>query len=72
MVAHVEQIVTTNAVGIVGHLVEEVAQAERFALLIAGQVKAVGTRSDWSPGGVPPTWPTPAYVALTATSAPGG
>lgn len=72
LVAHVRRIVATTGLSVLWatHLVEEVAEADRIALLIAGEVKAVGTPSELiNRSGA--TDLTEAYIALTGTQAPG-
>ena len=48
LVAHVRRIVATSGLSVLWatHLVEEVAEADRIALLIAGEVRAVGTPAE--------------------------
>lgn len=48
LVAHIRNIVTTTGLSVLWatHLVEEVAQADRIALLIGGQVRAMGSPAE--------------------------
>lgn len=48
LVAHIRLIVTTTGLSVLWatHLVEEVASADRIALLIGGEVKAIGTPAE--------------------------
>lgn len=67
LVAHVRRIVATTGLSVLWatHLVEEVAAADRIALLIAGEVRDVGTPAELiSRAGVADL--TEAYIALTA------
>lgn len=71
LMAHVRRIVATTGLSVLWatHLVEEVADADRIALLIAGQIKATGTPAELvALSGT--TSLTEAYIALTSTRGP--
>jgi ABC-2 type transport system ATP-binding protein len=66
LVAHVRRIVSSTGLSVLWatHLVEEVADADRIALLIAGEIKAAGTPADLiAQSGTKDL--TEAYIALT-------
>lgn len=70
LVAHVHWIVANTGLSVLWatHLVEEVAAADRIALMIAGEIKAIGTPADLiALSGTRDL--TEAYIALTAPKA---
>lgn len=72
LVIHVRRIVATTGLSVLWatHLVEEVAEADRIALLIKGEVKAFGTPSDLiARSGASDL--TEAYITLTGAHDPG-
>lgn len=73
LVAHIRRTVVSSGLAVLWatHLVDEVAEADRIALLVAGEIRVIGTPSrllDLSGT----TDLTDAYVALTAQAPKGG
>jgi ABC-2 type transport system ATP-binding protein len=71
LVAHIRQIVTATGLSVLWatHLVDEVALADRIALLIAGEIRAVGTPADLMAQSST-TDLTEAYIAMTGPVRP--
>ena len=71
LVAHVRQITVATGLSVLWatHLVEEVADADRIALLISGEIKSFGTPAEII-AGAGATDLTEAYIALTGPQRP--